>query len=138
MAVGHYLDNLRQQVFAAQITAIWGAKNPHLQGHLPGGVTVAQQLGSVEWIAQYKYMIKEQIKFIEEVYIPDLLAVAGFYKDWAAIGGNKNFLVLWRFPRRRRGARQLLLQERNDSRREARAGEGRPAEDYRRCDPRLV
>ena len=44
MAVGHYLDNLRRQVYAAQMTAIWGAKNPHLQGHLPGGVTVAEQL----------------------------------------------------------------------------------------------
>ena len=98
MAVGHYLDNLRQQVFAAQMTAIWGAKNPHLQGHLPGGVTVAQQLASVEWIAQYLFMLKEQIKFIEEVYIPDLLAVACFYKDWAAIGGNKNFLSYGDFP----------------------------------------
>jgi [NiFe] hydrogenase large subunit len=43
-------------------------------------------------------MLKEQIKFIEEVYIPDLLAVAGFYKDWAAIGGNKNFLSYGDFP----------------------------------------
>jgi [NiFe] hydrogenase large subunit len=98
MAVGHYLDNLRNQVYAAQLTAIWGAKNPHLQGHLPGGVTVAQQLASVEWIAKYKYMLKEQIKFIEQVYIPDLLAVAGFYKDWTKIGGNKNFLSYGDFP----------------------------------------
>ena len=91
MAVGHYLDNLRQQVHAAQMTAIWGAKNPHLQGHLPGGVTIIEQL-TVDRIAQYKFMLEEQVKFIEEVYIPDLLAVAGFYKDWAAIGGNSNFL----------------------------------------------
>ncbi|HMK35535.1 MAG TPA: nickel-dependent hydrogenase large subunit [Desulfomonilaceae bacterium] len=92
MAVGHYLDNLRQQVYAAQITAVWGAKNPHLQGHLPGGVTVVQQLNA-DRIADYLFRVREQIKFIEEVYIPDLLAVAGFYKDWAAIGGNSNFLA---------------------------------------------
>lgn len=97
MAVGHYLDNLRQQVHAAQMTAIWGAKNPHLQGHLPGGVTVAQQLDA-EHLAKYLFMLKEQISFIEEVYIPDLLAVASFYKDWAAIGGNKNFLSYGDFP----------------------------------------
>jgi [NiFe] hydrogenase large subunit len=97
MAVGHYLDNLRQQVHAAQMTALWGAKNPHLQGHLPGGVTVAQQLDA-DHIAKYLFMLKEQIKFIEEVYIPDLLAVASFYKDWAAIGGNKNFLAYGDFP----------------------------------------
>ncbi len=97
MAVGHYLDNLRQQVFAAQLTAIWGAKNPHLQGHLPGGVTVIQQLNA-DRISQYLFQLREQIKFIEEVYIPDLLAVAPFYKDWAAIGGNSNFLSYGDFP----------------------------------------
>jgi [NiFe] hydrogenase large subunit len=97
MAVGHYLDNLRQQVHAAQMTAIWGAKNPHLQGHLPGGVTVIEQLNA-DRISQYLFMLKEQIKFIEEVYIPDLLAVAPFYKDWAGIGGNKNFLAYGDFP----------------------------------------
>ena len=97
MAVGHYLDNLRQQVHAAQMTAIWGAKNPHLQGHLPGGVTVIEQLNA-DRISQYLFMLKEQIAFIEEVYIPDLLAVAGFYKDWAKIGGNKNFLAYGDFP----------------------------------------
>jgi [NiFe] hydrogenase large subunit len=97
MAVGHYLDNLRQQVHAAQMTAIWGAKNPHLQGHLPGGVTVVEQLDA-DHISQYLFMLKEQIAFIEEVYIPDLLAVAGFYKDWAKIGGNKNFLCYGDFP----------------------------------------
>jgi [NiFe] hydrogenase large subunit len=97
MAVGHYLDNLRQQVHAAQMTAIWGAKNPHLQGHLPGGVTVAEQLNA-DRISQYLFMLREQIKFIEEVYIPDLLAVAPFYKHWAAIGGNKNFLAYGDFP----------------------------------------
>lgn len=97
MAVGHYLDNLRQQVFAAQMTAIWGAKNPHLQGHLPGGVTVIEQLNA-DRISQYLYQLKEQIKFIEEVYIPDLLAVAPFYKHWAKIGGNKSFLAYGDFP----------------------------------------
>ncbi|MFH1114577.1 MAG: nickel-dependent hydrogenase large subunit [Pseudomonadota bacterium] len=97
MAVGHYLDNLRQQVFAAQMTAIWGAKNPHLQGHLPGGVTVAEQLNA-DRISQYMYLLKEQIKFIEEVYIPDLLAVASFYKDWTKYGGNDNFLAYGDFP----------------------------------------
>lgn len=97
MAVGHYLDNLRQQVHAAQMTAIWGAKNPHLQGHLPGGVTVIEQLNA-DRLAQYLYMLKEQIAFIQEVYIPDLLAVASFYKHWAKIGGNKNFLAYGDFP----------------------------------------
>ncbi len=97
MAVGHYLDNLRQQVLAAQMTAIWGAKNPHLQGHLPGGVTSIAQL-NVDRISEYLYKLRDQIAFIEEVYVPDLLAIAGFYKDWGAIGGNKNFMSYGDFP----------------------------------------
>ncbi len=97
MAVGHYLDNLRQQVFAAQMTAIWGAKNPHLQGHLPGGVTVIEQLDA-DRISHYLYLMREQIKFIEEVYIPDILAVAPFYKHWTKVGGNKDFLCYGDFP----------------------------------------
>jgi [NiFe] hydrogenase large subunit len=97
MAVGHYLDNLRQQVYAAQMTAIWGAKNPHLQGHLPGGVTVIEQLDA-DRISHYLFMLREQIKFVEEVYVPDVLAVASFYKDWFKIGGNKNYLCYGDFP----------------------------------------
>ncbi len=96
VAVGHYLDNLRQQVHAAQMTAIWGAKNPHLQGHLPGGVTVAEQLNA-DRISQYLFMMKEQIAFIKEVYIPDLLAVAPVYAGWTKYGGNKNFLAFGDF-----------------------------------------
>jgi [NiFe] hydrogenase large subunit len=97
MAVGHYLDNLRRQVFAAQLTAIWGAKNPHLQAQLPGGVTTVQELNA-DRISQYLYLLREEIRFIEQVYIPDLLAVASFYKHWAKIGGNKNFLAYGDFP----------------------------------------
>ncbi|MBI5571681.1 MAG: nickel-dependent hydrogenase large subunit [Desulfomonile tiedjei] len=97
MAVGHYLDNLRNQVLVAQTTALWGAKNPHLQGHLPGGVTVIEQM-NVDRIADYLFRIRDHIKFIEEVYIPDVLAVAGVYKDWTKIGGNKNFLCYGDFP----------------------------------------
>jgi [NiFe] hydrogenase large subunit len=37
--------------------------------------------------------------FVENAYIPDLLAVAGFYKDWGAIGGNLNFMAYGDFPR---------------------------------------
>jgi [NiFe] hydrogenase large subunit len=78
------------------MTAIWGAKNPHLQGHLPGGVTVIEQLNA-DRISQYLFMLQEQIKFIEEVYIPDLLAVAPLYTHWAKIGGNKNYLAFGDF-----------------------------------------
>jgi Ni,Fe-hydrogenase I large subunit len=40
-------------------------------------------------------------QFVDQVYIPDLLAVASFYKEWAGYGeGLGNFLVYGEFPDR--------------------------------------
>ena len=97
MAAKHYLDALRYQVKAAQLHAIFGAKNPHLQSAVPGGVTCGNYLNA-DRISQYLFMLQEAIAFIKNVYIPDVLAVASFYKDWAGIGGTKNFLAWGEFP----------------------------------------
>jgi hypothetical protein len=44
-------------------------------------------------------MIQRAKVFVEQVYWPDLVAIAGFYKDWAAIGGGvKNHLAVGEFP----------------------------------------
>jgi [NiFe] hydrogenase large subunit len=43
-------------------------------------------------------MWKDIQDFVENVYMPDLLAVASFYKDWGAIGGTTNFLTWGDFP----------------------------------------
>jgi [NiFe] hydrogenase large subunit/hydrogenase large subunit len=44
-------------------------------------------------------MIAKAKVFVEQVYWPDLVAIAGFYKDWAAIGGGvPNFLTVGEFP----------------------------------------
>ena len=42
-------------------------------------------------------LISQADEFVNEVYIPDLLAVASFYKDWAKYGGGlHNYLCLRR------------------------------------------
>ena len=39
-------------------------------------------------------LLLEGKNLIEQVYIPDLMAIASFYKDWGAIGGGLgNYLV---------------------------------------------
>ena len=90
MAAAHYIEALRLQAKAARMHAIFGAKNPHLQSLAIGGVTCVKDL-TPDRIAEFLYLWKETQKFIENVYIPDLLAVASFYKDWGAIGGTSNF-----------------------------------------------
>lgn len=97
MAVKHYLDALRNQVKAAQLHAVFGGKNPHLQSSVVGGVTCGNYLNA-DRIGQYLFMLREQMAFIKNVYIPDVLAVASFYKDWAGIGGCTNFLAWGEFP----------------------------------------
>lgn len=97
MATAHYLEALRLQSRTARMHAIWGAKNPHIQTLVTGGVTPVKDL-TPDRIAQFLYLWKETQEFIEKVYIPDLLTVASFYKDWAAIGGTTNFLAYGDFP----------------------------------------
>jgi len=97
MATAHYIEALRLQAKAARMHAIFGGKNPHPQSLVVGGVTCVRDL-TPDRIAEFLYITKETQDFIENVYIPDLLAVASFYKDWGAIGGTSNFLAWGEFP----------------------------------------
>ena len=98
MAVAHYLEALDWQRDVIRIQALLGAKNPHAQTYLVGGMSTpidpnsqnALNAGSIAFIAE---LSKKAHEFVEKVYIPDLLAVASFYKDWAGYGGGVgNFL----------------------------------------------
>ena len=97
MACAHYLEAIRLQARTARLHAIFGGKNPHPQSLTVGGVTCVRDLNA-DRIAEFLYITKETQDFIENVYIPDLLAVASFYKDWGAIGGTTNFLAWGEFP----------------------------------------
>ena len=97
MATAHYIEALRLQAKAARMHAIFGGKNPHPQSLVVGGITSVRDL-SPDRIAEFLYLTRETQDFIKKVYIPDLLAVASFYKDWGAIGGTTNFLAYGEFP----------------------------------------
>ena len=99
MAAAHYLEAIKLQAKAARMHAIFGGKNPHPQSLVVGGVTAVGDL-TPERIDEFVGIWKETKAFVEEVYIPDLLAVASFYKDWGAIGGNNDtYLCYGDFPR---------------------------------------
>ncbi len=97
MASAHYIEALRLQAKTARMHAIFGAKNPHLQTLVVGGVTSIKDLNP-ERIMKFLSLWRETQDFVEKVYIPDLLAVASFYKDWGAIGGTSNFLCWGDLP----------------------------------------
>jgi len=97
IATAHYLESLHLQVEAARGMAVFGGKNPHTQFTVTGGCTNYEALTPAR-IAEYKDLWMKTKKFVDEVYIPDLLAVAGFYKDWGGIGGCTNFMSFGEFP----------------------------------------
>ena len=109
MATAHYLEALEWQKDVIKIHAILGSKNPHPQTFLVGGMSIpidpdSQNALNADKLEEIKRLLKKAQDFVEKVYIPDLLAVASFYKEWAAIGGGVgNYLSLRRIPRCRNG-----------------------------------
>jgi hydrogenase large subunit len=108
MAVAHYLEALDFQKEIVKIQTIFGGKNPH-PNWLVGGVPAPINLDAVgavsainlERLNMVANITSQTIEFIDKVYIPDLMAIAGFYKDWGAIGGGlsgKNVLSYGDFP----------------------------------------
>lgn len=97
LACAHYIEALRLQARTARLHAIFGGKNPHPQSLVVGGVTAVADL-TPDRIAEFLYITKETQDFIKNVYVPDLVAVASFYKDWGGIGGTTNFLAYGDFP----------------------------------------
>lgn len=108
IAVSHYLQALRQQARTARMHAIFGGKNPHLQSLVVGGVSCLGDL-TPDRIAEFKYLWAETMDFVKNVYIPDVAAVAGFYKDWGKIGGTTNFLTYGEFPQSEKEPDSMLF-----------------------------
>jgi hydrogenase large subunit len=119
MAVSHYLEALAWQRDVVQIHTIFGGKNPHpnfVVGGAPCAISVhPEQPGkgkgpqyhggsgatavNVVGLQKVKNVIESMHAFVEQVYIPDTLAIASFYKDWSKQGeGIGNFMTYGDFP----------------------------------------
>jgi len=103
LGVAHYLEALEWQKEIVKVHTIFGGKNPH-PNYLVGGMACAINTESpgglnAERLAYVGKLLQEGKTFIEQVYIPDLLAIASFYKDWGAIGkGFGNYMSYGDFP----------------------------------------
>jgi hydrogenase large subunit len=105
LAVAHYLDALSWQKEIVKIHAVFGGKNPH-PNYLVGGVPCSIDANEVSAINTERLnlvagLIAKADEFINQVYIPDVLAIASFYKDWTKYGGGlSNYLSYGEFPTR--------------------------------------
>ncbi len=119
MAVAHYLEALAWQRDVVKLHAVFGGKNPHpmfLVGGVPCAISIdpnhpGQGNGphfrggdsatalNVVGLQIVQNAINQMREFVDQVYVPDTLAIAGFYKDWAKQGeGVGNFLTFGEFP----------------------------------------
>ena len=100
MAVSHYLEALDYQRKADQALAIISGKNPHIQNLSVGGVTAAinpdnEATLNMERLYWVKQLVEEVRGFIQNVYLPDVIAVGALYKDWLQYGaGVTNYLAV--------------------------------------------
>ena len=103
MAVSHYLEALSWQRDVARLHTIFGGKNPH-PNFVVGGAPSPIDLNSDSAInskrlSQVQDIITKMRNFVDQVYVPDTLAIAGFYKDWGMRGeGVGNFMTYGDFP----------------------------------------
>jgi hydrogenase large subunit len=103
MAVSHYLEALAWQRDVARLHTIFGGKNPH-PNFVVGGVPSPIDLNSdsainTKRLSQVQDIITKMRNFVDQVYVPDTLAIAGFYKDWGMRGeGVGNFMTYGDFP----------------------------------------
>jgi hydrogenase large subunit len=110
LAVTHYLKAFDYQRKAAQAVAVLGGKNPHIQNLVVGGVATAINLDNLatlnmERLALLRTLMAESRDFVRQVYFPDLVAIAGAYKDWFGHGaGVTNYLAVPEFPEDTKGA----------------------------------
>jgi len=95
IALSHYLKALEIQRTAAQMFAIFGAKQPHPQSLVVGGITSIRDMLSparlIEWKTKYE-IVKD---FIDRAYYADIvMAAAAYGTEESVLGGMgvKNLL----------------------------------------------
>ena len=82
-AVAHYVEALDMRRIAHEMLATFGGKMPHNAAVMPGGCTEAP---TTDKIASFLWRLNRLKDFIDNVYIPDVIAVAEAYPDYFEIG----------------------------------------------------
>jgi Ni,Fe-hydrogenase I large subunit len=104
--IAHYLKALDIRKKAQEMLCIFGGRMPHEIAIMAGG---ACERPTVDKITDYLYRLKEIQSFIDEVYIPDVVAVAKAYPQYFEIGkGCGNFLAYGVFEENNDGSEKYI------------------------------
>ena len=102
MAVTHYLEALDFQKEIMTVRTIFGGKDTHpnwLVGGVPCAINMDGDLAAgapvnMERLNYVKHITDRALEFVENVYIPDIIAIGGLYKGWLYGGGLSGKSVL--------------------------------------------
>ena len=90
-AVSHYVKALEIRRKGHEAVAMLTGRIPHTASIVPGGMA---EVPTVDKIASILWRLNELRSFVDNVYLPDVLAVAGVYSDYFQIGaGCENLLA---------------------------------------------
>ena len=95
IALSHYLECLRIQRTAAQMMAIFGAKQPHPQSLTVGGVTCVMDIMDPARLGEYMSKFNEVADFVNRAYYPDLVMAAKAYGSEPSVLDDIGVSNLW-------------------------------------------
>ncbi|EHK54660.1 nickel-dependent hydrogenase large subunit [Allomesorhizobium alhagi] len=102
MAVTHYLEALDFQKEIMTTRTIFGGKDTHpnwLVGGVPCAINIDGEMAAgapinMERLNYVRSVIERTIAFVDNVYVPDIIAIGNLYKAWLYGGGLSGKSVL--------------------------------------------
>ncbi|MDH4944000.1 nickel-dependent hydrogenase large subunit [Sulfurimonas sp. C5] len=95
LLISHYLEALKFQTKVSKAVAIFGAKTPHPQTLVVGGITSVADMLNPQRLNEYLFIMKEAHEFVQRAYLPDAKLLALAYRDEIKAGvgrANGNYM----------------------------------------------
>jgi len=95
LLLSHYLEALKFQSNISKAIAIFGAKTPHPQTIVVGGITSVADMLNPQRLNDFIFIMKDAKDFIDRAYLPDMKLLASAYKEEMKTGSGRssgNFL----------------------------------------------
>ena len=83
VVVGHYIKAMEIYRKAQEAATLFGGKWPHDAAIVAGGVT---EQPTADKMVEFIWRLEEIVDFVDNIYLPDVLAVARTYTDYLEMG----------------------------------------------------
>lgn len=90
--LNHYILALSMRLKAHELSAVFSGKMPHSSSIVPGGVTIQP---TVDKVTTFLWRLRELRDFIDNYYLPDVIAVARVYQDGLEQGRGPERLLTY-------------------------------------------